>query len=291
MTGTSRAEILRAIRNEYLHDEGYYVEHVAQLGYTSVDIRNLTDYVPFHLKNVTDIQVVTALTLCVGLVHLLMGLLRIEFLTSYLSDQLISGFSTGASVHVIIVQLDKIFQHFFDVMSKIAETNIVTFTLSVGAFIFLFIGKDCINPYVRKRLPVPLPFELILVIVATTLSYLFDFERKHQMNVVGIVPVGFPTAELPRLQLIPYVYKDAFEIAFVIVAVHLSMCKVFSRRHNYDTDNNQELYAIALTGVISSCFLTYPVSSALGRSMLIEESGGKTQVCLVFSNSFAITAF
>uniref|UniRef100_F1L6E5 Sulfate permease family protein 3 n=1 Tax=Ascaris suum TaxID=6253 RepID=F1L6E5_ASCSU len=298
MTGTSRAKILTTIHDEYLHDEGYYVEHVALLGYTSLDIRNITADVPFHLSNVSGIEVVSALTLCVGLVHLLMALLRVEFLTSYLSDQLISGFSTGASVHVIIVQLDKIFQvyvesvdgpggilvQFVDVISKIGEMNVFTFLFSIGAFIFLYIGKDCINPLLRKKIPMILPFELMLVCLATLLSYLFDFDSKHHVKVVGSVPVGFPSAELPRLQLIPYVYKDAFEIAFVIVAVHLSMCKIFCRRHNYSTDNNQELYAIGLTGVISSCFLTYPVSSALARSMLVEESGGKTQLSALFSS-------
>lgn len=69
MTGTSRAKILTTIHDEYLHDEGYYVEHVALLGYTSLDIRNITADVPFHLSNVSGIEVVSALTLCVGLVH------------------------------------------------------------------------------------------------------------------------------------------------------------------------------------------------------------------------------
>ncbi|VDK42037.1 unnamed protein product [Anisakis simplex] len=318
MTGTSRAEILETIHDEYLHDEGHYLEQVAQLGYTSVDLRNITDYVPFHLKGVSGIQVVTVITLCVGFVHvssslkkylqLLMALLRVEFVTSYLSDQLVSGFSTGASVHVIIVQLDKIFQvpvDFVDVqsvngpggmlmqlvsvLSKVGDMNVVTFLLSMCAFIFLYIGKDCINPLFRKKFKcVPLPFELMLVTLATVVSYIFAFEQRYQMKVVGVVPVGFPSAEMPRLELIPYVYKDAFEIAFVIVAVHLSMCKVFSRRHIYSTDNNQELYAIGLTGVISSCFLTYPVSSALGRSMLMEESGGKTQLSALFSSALVL---
>jgi hypothetical protein len=47
-----------------------------------------------------------------------------------------------------------------------------------------------------------------------------------------------PHARLPRLELLPYVLGDALEIAFVSVALHLSMCKVFNRRMNTKTDNN-----------------------------------------------------
>ena len=39
-----------------------------------------------------------------------MAILRVEFLASYLSDQLVNGFCTGAAVHVIGVQIGKLLQ-------------------------------------------------------------------------------------------------------------------------------------------------------------------------------------
>lgn len=48
-----------------------------------------------------------------------------------------------------------------------------------------------------------------------------------------------PQATLPRMDLFPYVFWDALEIAFVVVALHLSMCKVFNRKLGTKTDNNQ----------------------------------------------------
>lgn len=41
--------------------------------------------------------------------QLIMGIFRLGFFSSYLSDQLVSGFTTGAAVHVFVSQLDKIF--------------------------------------------------------------------------------------------------------------------------------------------------------------------------------------
>ena len=48
-----------------------------------------------------------------------------------------------------------------------------------------------------------------------------------------------PTASFPRIDLLPYVYKEAIVIAFVIAAIHFSLCKMFGTRHGYKTDNNQ----------------------------------------------------
>ena len=40
---------------------------------------------------------------------MLMSLLRLHSLTNYLSDNLVSGFTTAASVHVLFSQIPKLF--------------------------------------------------------------------------------------------------------------------------------------------------------------------------------------
>lgn len=55
------------------------------------------------------IEVSTALVLGVGLVQFLMGIFRLQFLTTYLSDQLVAGFTTGAAVHVLVSQFKELF--------------------------------------------------------------------------------------------------------------------------------------------------------------------------------------
>lgn len=46
-----------------------------------------------------------AMCLAVGIIQLIMGVARLGFLTRYLSDPMISGFTTGASVHVFTSQV------------------------------------------------------------------------------------------------------------------------------------------------------------------------------------------
>ncbi|KAK5986796.1 Inorganic anion transporter SulP family [Trichostrongylus colubriformis] len=45
----------------------------------------------------------------------------------------------------------------------------------------------------------------------------------------------------------------------------------------------QELYAIGITSLLGGCFPVYPVSTALGRTMVNVNSGSKTLLSTVFS--------
>lgn len=70
------------------------------------------------------VTVSCTLALCVGLIQvcfymainkrttsfqIIMGLLRLEIITTYFSDQLVAGFTTGASCHVLVAQLPELF--------------------------------------------------------------------------------------------------------------------------------------------------------------------------------------
>lgn len=68
--------------------------------------------------------------------------------------------------------------------------NYLAFAISLIAFLFLYVGKDKINPRVRKKLPAPIPFELLLVVFATFFSWLFNLESLYNISVVQTVPLG-----------------------------------------------------------------------------------------------------
>ncbi len=44
---------------------------------------------------------------------------------------------------------------------------------------------------------------------------------------------------VPRLDLIPDVLGDAVAIAVVVVAIHVSMAKLFAKKHGYKIDPGQ----------------------------------------------------
>lgn len=93
---------------------------------------------------------------------------------------------------------------------------------------------------------------------------------------------------LPHWSLVMHALPNAVTIATVTLAMHFSMVRFFASKFQYAVDASQELYAIGLGSALSGCFPVYPTSTALGRSMVMVESGGKSQVFVkrLFSSLF-----
>uniref|UniRef100_A0A914DNR1 STAS domain-containing protein n=1 Tax=Acrobeloides nanus TaxID=290746 RepID=A0A914DNR1_9BILA len=234
----------------------------------------------------TPIAIASTLSFCVGLIQLLMGLLRLEIVTTYFSDQVIGGFTTGASLHVAVAQLPALFGivrlpsrsgpanlffKLYDIARNITHLHVTTVIISFFSLLFLWIGKDYMNPFIKKRanLPTQIPFELILVILTTLLSFIFHFKSRFGVKIVDNLPTGIPMPQVPSWELIPEVLPSAIGIAVVVLAVHISLAKMFAKKMNYKVDAGQELYALGLTSSLSSFFPVYPVSCSLGRTMCV----------------------
>lgn len=57
----------------------------------------------------TPIEVLTSLSLLIGLIMIVMGVLNLGVLSLVLSDQLITSFSSGAAIHVATSQIASVF--------------------------------------------------------------------------------------------------------------------------------------------------------------------------------------
>uniref|UniRef100_A0A914XGG2 STAS domain-containing protein n=1 Tax=Plectus sambesii TaxID=2011161 RepID=A0A914XGG2_9BILA len=267
-----------------------------EISTTAMDLMNATTTIS-GVDRLQPITVVTSITLAVGLVQLAMALMRLDFLTAYLSDQVVAGFTTGAACHVFVAQLNKVLNvnlprhtgflrlYFMveELVFALPEANLVTVAVSLCSMAFLVFGKELINPRVKTLIPVPIPFELILVIIGTAVSHFFNFKQHYHVKVVEAIPVGLPAPTLPRLDLVPLVIGDAIGIAIVIFVVTVSMGKLFAKRHGYRVDTRQELYALGFMECLCSLFSVYPASTALARSLVYEAAGTKTQLATIFS--------
>ncbi|KAK6010349.1 inorganic anion transporter, SulP family, partial [Ostertagia ostertagi] len=202
------------------------------------------------------IEVASALTLAIGLVQLMIAVLGLDFLTTYFSEQIVAGFTTGAAVHVFVTQLKDItgiygtprrdgignaMLRVFDIAVEIYRTNLTTILVSIVAMamVVLYIGKK-------------------EVIFGALVSWLLHFEKKFEVRIVGDIPTGLPLPSLPRFAILPHLIKEAVPIAIVIVAVHISMAKLLAKQNNYSIDRlshqqaMQHLVRVSLDSVIET---------------------------------------
>ncbi|VDM99022.1 unnamed protein product [Thelazia callipaeda] len=249
--------------------------------------------------SVTTVDVNVILVFTIGIVHIIMGLLRLSFVATYFSDQVVAGFTTAASMHVLVAQMKYIFNlpnlpmrsgpgelflKCYDILNHIMSSNPYSIGISLISIAFLLLSKLLLAPFIRKKfkITIPIPFELLLIIIVTFFSTFFQLEKDFKMRVVGEIPTGLPKPRLPRFEMIPQIMGEAIGIAAVTFAVHISLAKICAKKLKYDIDVDQELFAIGLASIFSSFFSVFPVACSLGRTMVNISVGTKTQVFLYF---------
>ncbi|XP_037693391.1 chloride anion exchanger [Choloepus didactylus] len=242
------------------------------------------------------VMVAATVTVLSGIIQLAMGVLRIGFVVIYLSDSLISGFTTAAAIHVLVSQLKfilqltvpahtdpfSIFKVLISIFTQIEDTNIADLVTSLVILLIVFVVKE-INQRYKAKLPVPIPIELIMTVIATGVSYGFDFKNRFNVTVIGQMPSGFQPPITPDVQTFQDTIGDSFAIGIVGFAVAFSVASVYSLKYDYPIDGNQELIALGLGNIFSGSFRGFAASTSLSRSAVQESTGGKTQIAGIFS--------
>ncbi|XP_054480866.1 prestin [Anoplopoma fimbria] len=252
---------------------------------------NASAILDVEARDARRVQVAVVLTTLVGIIQFALGLLRFGFVAIYLTEPLVRGFTTAASVHVVISQLKYLLgvktQRFSGplsaiysvkaVLSDITSTNVSTVILGLACIVFLYGVKD-LNERFKKKLPIPIPGEIIVVIVSTSVSYGMSLSEDYKVEVVGKIPSGLLPPSAPEFSLLPNLVTDSFAVAIVGFSMGISLAKTFALKHGYSVDGNQELIALGLCNFISSFFQTFAITCSMSRSLVQESTGGKTQI-------------
>ncbi|XP_056296039.1 sulfate transporter [Pseudoliparis swirei] len=237
------------------------------------------------------IVVGATVTFTAGVYQVLMGVFQVGFVSVYLSNSLLDGFATGASLTIFTSQFKYLlglklprprgwfvlFKTWYGLLGGLGATNLCDLVTSLVCLLVLLPAKE-INNRFKAKLKAPIPFELFVVVIATLASHYGRFNEDFGSDVSGAIPTGFMAPQLPLWSLIPDVAVDAFSIAIVAFAITVSLSEMFAKKHGYKVDANQEMYAIGLCNVVPAFFRCFASSAALTKTLVKESTGCQTQV-------------
>jgi high affinity sulfate transporter 1 len=221
------------------------------------------------------------LVLLVGVVFVIAGLLRLGFITQFLSKPVMDGFVTGLAVFIAIGQLNKLFgvskgegnsfQKLFHVLGSLPDANWTTFVVGASALALLFL-----LPRISRRIPAGLVVLFLYILV----SYLLDLSGRYGVEVVGVLPQGLPTLTLPHVPatVVLEMVLPAFGIVLVAYSEALGVAREFAEKHGYEVDPNQELRAHGVANLVSGFFGGQIAAGSMSGSAVKEGAGGRTQV-------------
>jgi SulP family sulfate permease len=227
------------------------------------------------------------LALFMGFIQVFLGFLKFGFLVNFLSQPVISGFTSAAAVvigmtqlkHVIGIDLpshhliQKIFQSLWQ---SNEEIHLFTLLITLGSIALIFAIK-----YLSHRIPAA----LIVVVASTLLTAQLSWNEKG-LNIVGPIPEGLPSIQLQSISLeeVYQLLPMALTLALIAFLEAISVAKAIEIKEKKETINpNQELIALGTANILGSLFQSYPTTGGFSRTAVNHQSGAKTGIASLIS--------
>jgi SulP family sulfate permease len=227
------------------------------------------------------ISLAASLALMVGILMMAMGAARLGFVAQFLSQPVLSGFTSAAAVIIAGTQLRNVLgvdlvrsEYTLDILvdaaRRLEEIHLLTLALGAGAFALLVL--------LRRWRPT-VPWALLVVIGATAAVTLFELEARG-VQVVGRVPKNLPSPQLPSLSAdrVESLFTLALAITLVAMVESLAMAQYFAARRRYRIRPGQEFVALGAANVTAGIFQGYPVAGSFSRTAVNAASGALTPI-------------
>jgi SulP family sulfate permease len=229
-----------------------------------------------------------------GIFLMIMGALRLGFLTNLLSRSVVSGFMTGCALLIASKQIKYLIgvpgggDSWPDIAASLAKNfghfNPYTAALSVGIFLFVlflhfYLRGFLLSLRLREQWANLLArMAPMIVILASAFAVAVFGLGKQGVELVGNIPQGLPNLTLPAfdLKLWLSLSGSAFLIALLGFVESISIAQAYAAKRKESVDPNQELLALGASSLASSLTGGCPVTGSFSRSAVNFHAGAET---------------
>ncbi len=230
---------------------------------------------------------VAALTVLVGAVMLLMGALRLGVVLSFVSNAVMTGFSTGIALQIVTGVLgdatgykppghNKLLQLWNWLTGignwKLAPTLVAAATIAVWA----------LARTVRRLEPVALLVAMVLVSTAVALLGT-DVELVRD---IARIPASLPELSLPDWTAMPHLLGGALSVALVALAQAAGVSPSMPNPDGSRSSVNGDFAAQGLANLGGGLFQALPSGGSLSRTGVAAGAGARTRWAGVVSGVF-----
>ena len=220
------------------------------------------------------------LALSAGTICILLGALRLGFVTDLLSRPIQYGYLNGIAIALAIGRLPEllgmpvsggdVFASVPRIVQALVEHRFsgAAAALGIGALATIFL---------MKRVMPHAPGVLIAVLAATVVAHISPL---HGVATVGALPAGAPVPHLPIVSLadLSALETGAIAVALVSFADISMLSRALSTRAGDTPDRNQELVALGAANLLAGVMQGCAVSSSASRTPVAIAAGAQSQV-------------
>jgi sulfate permease, SulP family len=222
--------------------------------------------------------VASLLALEVGGLLVVAGVLRLGFVSDFISRPVLVGFKIGMGLSIAASQLGKVlgvdvqgdtfFPKVLSALQQLSDISVPTLALATGVVVALIV--------IRRVAPgVPGP---LLVLVGATLVIGLTNLAARGVATVAAVPAGLPAPDMPTLDLAGPLLPAAAGVALIAFVESIASARAFRRGDDPPVDPDRELIALGAANVGGGLFRAFPAGGGLSQTAVNDGAGARTQL-------------
>ncbi len=221
-----------------------------------------------------------AAALLTAFLLLLASVLKLGFLSDFLSRTVLVGFLSGVGVSLLLGQLPEmlglplrgkgVLGHLAAIWRELPQTHLATLGMALGVMAVILLCEK----FARR-----VPGSLLAVVLAIGATWMFGLER-YGLAVVGRVQPGLPSLRLPPLSssIASHLGATAASMFLVIVAQSAATARSFAQKYSEPLNENRDLFALSAANALAAVSGTFVVNGSPTKTAVVDAAGSRTQV-------------
>jgi len=241
------------------------------------------------------------LALLTGLILVVLGFLKLGFLSNFISFPVMAGLGTAVGLQIAAGQLSPVLgipaeggtflKQVISLVKNCGDINLYIAVIGVSSFLFLLlVRKYMVNLLTSAGMGKGLAGILakmgpVFAIVVTILVVAGMGLDKQGVKIVGTVPKGLPGIAFPPfdMELWKQLVTPALLIAIIAYVASFSVAQTLASKKRQHIDPNQELVALGAANIGAAISGGFPVAGGFSRSIVNFEAGAETPAAGAFA--------
>jgi SulP family sulfate permease len=253
------------------------------------------------------VEAIVLLTLCIGVAQLVAGLVRIGTLTRFVSEPVLTGFSAGAGVYIVVNQLPAALGiekakiagdlwgwtptkgALFDLLRlarSVDALHLNSLTLAALTF-FVVRALQRLERHIGRRLPATFIGVLLTSVIASVAGWAEPGSPAHVKIVGDIEPLtrALPELRLPHISLpaLRALFPAAFAIGLMGAIEAIAIGKLLATKAGHPFDASRQLIGEGVCNLGSALVGGFASSGSFSRTAVNHEAGAVTRISCILS--------
>lgn len=224
------------------------------------------------------------LTLLVGVIQLALGVLKLGWITKFVSNSVMVGFITGVCILIILGQLGDLTGYSSEYSNKVAKTVDLLFHVDQVDWPTLVVGLVTIALILALDRTAVRKFSMVLAFAAATVATaLVGPASVALVGDIASIPSSLPQFSLPDLSYLPKLIVPAIAIAAIGLVQGAGVSKSVPNPDGTYGDASRDFVAQGAANAAMSFFNGMPMGGSVSASALNVSSGARSRWANVYA--------